>query len=276
MTSENREVPLIDIQRATIWRGNTCVFSNFSLTIEQHEQVAILGPNGAGKTTLLKLVNRELYPVVQAESSVRILGRDNWNVWDLRAQIGLVSQDLQNSYRGKTRGLQVVVSGFLSSVGVHGLLARRISTQQQTKARSVMDELGVGGLADTPLANMSTGQQRRCLLARALVHDPHTLILDEPTAGLDLAASFDYLARMRDLVRAGKNIVLVTHAVHEIPPAIGRVILLREGAIVADGSRASVLTRANLENAFGVAMRVREIDGYFLAYPPQDKAQNPR
>jgi iron complex transport system ATP-binding protein len=270
MTSETNAAPLIDIQRATIWRGNTCVFRDFSLSIPQHEQVAILGPNGAGKTTLLKLVNREIYPVVSDGSWVRILGRNDWNVWDLRSHIGLVSQDLQNRYRGTASGLQVVVSGFLSSVGVHGLLARRITPAQVSKARDSMVELGVGDLADTPLANMSTGQQRRCLLARALVHEPHTLILDEPTAGLDLAASFEYLARMRELVRSGKNIVLVTHAVHEIPPAISRVILLRDGSIVADGPRDAVLTRSNLEAAFGVALRVREIDGYYFVYPRAD------
>lgn len=270
MNSERNEAPLIDIQRATIWRGDTCVFRDFSLSIAQHEQVAILGPNGAGKTTLLKLVNREIYPVVSDHSWVRILGRNDWNVWDLRSHIGLVSQDLQNRYRSTASGLQVVVSGFLSSVGVHGLLASRVTQAQIRKARSAMTELGVGDLADTPLANMSTGQQRRCLLARALVHEPHTLILDEPTAGLDLEASFDYLARMRELVRSGKNVVLVTHAVHEIPPAIGRVILLREGRIVADGAREEVLVRSNLETAFGVAVRVREIDGYFFVYPRPD------
>ncbi len=267
------EAPLIDIRRATIWRGSTRVFEDFDLTIAQHEQVAVLGPNGSGKTTLLKVVNREIYPVVQPGSWVRILGRDSWNVWELRAHIGLVSQDLQQRYRGSVRGLDVVVSGFLASVGVHGLLARRVTPDQRRRARRALAELGVGELADTPLANMSTGQQRRCLLARALVHDPHTLILDEPTAGLDLAASFDYLQRVRALVRAGKNIVLVTHAVHEIPPAIGRVILLREGRIVADGRRDDVLTRENLEAAFGVPMRVTQVDGYVLAYPPQDDSR---
>ncbi len=267
------EAPLIDIRRATIWRGSTRVFEDFDLTIAQHEQVAVLGPNGSGKTTLLKVVNREIYPVVQPGSWVRILGRESWNVWELRAHIGLVSQDLQQRYRGSVRGLDVVVSGFLASVGVHGLLARRVTADQRRRARRALAELGVGELADTPLANMSTGQQRRCLLARALVHDPHTLILDEPTAGLDLAASFDYLQRVRALVRAGKNIVLVTHAVHEIPPAIGRVILLREGRIVADGRRDDVLTRENLEAAFGVPMRVTQVDGYVLAYPPQDDSR---
>lgn len=263
-----KEEALIDIHNATIYRGTTRVFDNLNLRIEQHEQVAILGPNGSGKTTLLKVVNRELYPVLRDHSWVRILGRSRWNVWELRSHIGVVSHDLQTRYRDTVSGLDVVLSGFLSSVGIHGILAGRISAAQKRSAKQVMRELGIETLADTPLGNMSTGQQRRCLLGRALVHDPDTLILDEPTAGLDLSASFDYLARIRDLVSQGKNIVLVTHLLNEIPPDIERVVLLREGSVVADGEKEQVLTEENLRAAYDVAIKVVRVDGYYLAYPP--------
>jgi iron complex transport system ATP-binding protein len=259
--------PLIDIRNATIYRGTTRVFDNFSLTIEQHEQVAILGPNGSGKTTLLKIINRELYPVLNEKSWVRILGRSTWNVWELRSHIGVVSHDLQAGYRSTISALDVVLSGYLSSVGIHGMLAGRITASQKQSARAVMQDLGVESLADTPLGKMSTGQQRRCLLARALVHDPDTLILDEPTAGLDLSASFDYLARIRDLVRDGKNIVLVTHLLNEIPPDVERVVLLRRGSIVADGPKEEVLTEDNLRTTYDTAIRLARVNGYYLAYP---------
>ncbi len=261
------DAPLIEIRNATIYRGSTRVFDGFNLTIEQHEQVAILGPNGSGKTTLLKVVNREIYPVLKEDSSVHILGRSRWNVWELRSHIGVVSHDLQMKYRESISGLDVVLSGYLSSVGIHGLLAGRISDAQKKTARQIMQDLGVEYLADTPLKNMSTGQQRRCLLGRALVHDPDTLILDEPTAGLDLSASFDYLARIRDLVASGKNIVLVTHLLNEIPPDIERIVLLREGSIVADGPKEEVLTVENLQTTYGTAIKLTRVDGYYLAYP---------
>ncbi len=261
------DAPLIEIRNATIYRGSTRVFDGFNLTIEQHEQVAILGPNGSGKTTLLKVVNREIYPVLQEDSSVHILGRSRWNVWELRSHIGVVSHDLQTKYRESISGLDVVLSGYLSSVGIHGFLAARISDAQKKTAQKIMQDLGVESFADTPLKNMSTGQQRRCLLGRALVHDPDTLILDEPTAGLDLSASFDYLARIRDLVASGKNIVLVTHLLNEIPPDIERIVLLREGSIVADGPKEEVLTVENLHMTFGTAIKLTRIDGYYLAYP---------
>lgn len=262
-------VPLIEIRNATIWRGDTRVYRDFSLSIDQHEHVAILGPNGCGKTTLLKTLTRELYPVAATGSSVRILGRENWNVWELRSRIGIVSHDLQARYRPTTTGLDVVLSGFLSSVGIHGALRSRISAGQRQRTGRILAALGIESLADTPLAKMSTGQQRRCLLARALVHEPDTLVLDEPTAGLDLAASFDYLARIRQLVAQGTTIVLVTHLLNEIPPEIERVILLNAGRIVADGAKAKVLTAANLERTYGVAVRLARVDGYYLAYPPE-------
>ena len=263
------EVPLLDIRNATIFRGSTRVFDRFSLRIGQHEQVAILGPNGSGKTTLLKVINRELYPVASDDSWVRILGRSRWNVWDLRSRLGLVSHDLQTRYRDTTTALHVVLSGFLSSIGVQGMLVDRITGEQQATARKIMGDLAIGELADTPLRQMSTGQQRRCLLARALVHEPDTLVLDEPTAGLDLTASFDYLARVRKLVTEGRTIVLVTHLLNEIPPEIDRVILIRAGVVIADGPKADVLTVDNLQKAYGTRMRLARVDDYWLAYPAE-------
>jgi iron complex transport system ATP-binding protein len=261
------DVPLVEMRNATIWRGSTCVFENLDLTIEQHERVAIVGPNGCGKTTLLKAINRELYPVTRPDTVFRVLGRDRWNVWELRKHIGLVSQDLQQRYTPTTTALEVVVSGFHSSIGIHGTLAARVTGDQVNAARVALEEMGVGSLASTPLEAMSTGQQRRCILARALVHRPHTLILDEPTAGLDFAASFDYLSRIRRLSADGRNIVIVTHHLNEIPPEVDRVVLLQDGRIVADGRKNEVLTEEKLSSAYGVAVRVAEINGYYLAYP---------
>ena len=258
---------LIEIHNATIWRGSTRVFENLNLSIAQHERVAILGPNGSGKTTLLKTINRELYPVVNDDSWIKILGQEQWNVWDLRKRIGIVSHDLHNRYTPTTTALEVVVSGFHSSIGVHGTLAQSVNKEQLRRARAVLAMLGIEALHGTPLRRMSTGQQRRCLLGRALVHEPQTLILDEPTSGLDFAASFDYLGRIRELSDSGHNIVLVTHHLNEIPPEVDRVIVLKEGTVVADGDKVSVLTSELLSAVYETEIRVAQLDGYFLAYP---------
>ena len=261
------EPALIDIHDATIWRGTTRVFNRLTLSIAQHERVAILGPNGSGKTTLLKTINRELYPVSREDSWVKILGRDHWNVWELRRHIGVVSHDLHQRYRPVTTALEVVVSGFLSSIGVHGILANRIGDEQLAAAREVLRELGMAAHETIPLKSMSTGQQRRCLLGRALVHRPDTLIFDEPTAGLDLAASFDYLDRVRALARDGCNIVIVTHHLNEIPPEVDRVIVLDEGQVVADGPKSDVVSEELLSRVYRTAIRIAEMGGYYLPYP---------
>jgi iron complex transport system ATP-binding protein len=267
----DKDVPLLEIHNATIWRGGTRVFNRFSLEIGQHEQVAILGRNGAGKTTLLKLINRELYPVAAADSWVRILGRSNWNVWELRSRIGIVSQDLQARYHDTATGLEAVLSGYVSSIGLKGIPAGTVNDEQECAGLRIMKELGVAHLAATQLRQMSTGEQRRCLLGRALVHQPDALILDEPTAGLDMAASFDYLGRIRQFVAEGRSIVLVTHLLNEIPPEVERVILLRDGVIVADGRKDEVLTIENLEESYGTRLRISKVDDYWLAYPPASR-----
>jgi iron complex transport system ATP-binding protein len=261
------EAPLIEIHNATVWRGSTRVFHNFSLTIPQHERVAVLGPNGSGKTTLLKTINRELYPVASDDSWIRILGRDRWNVWDLRRHIGIVSPDLQSGFMPHSTVLDAIVSGFFSSLGVHQQLRDQISVVQLKRAESILQALGLEALRGREYQTLSTGQQRRCLLGRALVHDPHTLILDEPTAGLDMSASFDFLHRIRDLARRGRSLVLVTHHLNEIPPEIERVIVLKDGTIRADGPKSSVLTDVLLSEVYETSLCLAEIEGHYFAYP---------
>ena len=261
------EAALIDIHNATLWRGNTLVFENLNLTIPQHQRIAILGPNGSGKTTLLKTINRELYPVVKDDSWIRILGRDRWNVWELRKRIGVVSHDLHSRYTPTTTAIEVVVSGFQSSIGIHGLLAARVSQEQLVAAEKILLELGMAKFLQTELRAMSTGEQRRCLLARAMVHNPDTLILDEPTTGLDISASFDYLRQISRLAQAGQNIIIVTHHLNEIPPEIERVILLKRGSIVADGSKEDTLTSELLSEIYETRVLVSQVEGHFLAYP---------
>jgi iron complex transport system ATP-binding protein len=261
------EAPLIEFHNATIWRGSTRVFENLNLQIAQDERIAILGPNGSGKTTLLKTINRELYPVAQENSWVRILGRERWSVWELRRRIGVVSHDLHSRYTPTTTALEVVVSGFQSSIGIHGILADRVTEEHVAQAKETLEVLGMSEFQRTQLKSMSTGQQRRCLLARALVHEPDTLILDEPTSGLDIAASFDYLRHIRRLARAGQNIVIVTHHLNEIPPEVDRIVLLKAGTVVADGSKKDTLTSEIMSDIYEIPVCIAEIDGHFLAYP---------
>ncbi len=258
--------PLLEIRNATLCRGERRVIENFSLCIEQGEHVAILGPNGAGKTTLIKALNRELYPRADVGMVFRILGRDTWNVWELRRQIGFVSAELQHRYHDNVRVCDVVLSGFLSSIGVHGVAGQAIRPGDRKRADEVIEALSLGALADRRFGRLSTGQQRLALLGRALVHKPSTLVLDEPCAGLDFGASGDVMRRIRALAAAGLSLVIVTHHLDEIPPEVERIVLLKDGRILADGEPGDVLTDACLSAAYGTEIRVfRSSDRYFAA-----------
>ncbi len=266
--------PLLEIRNATVFRGATEVFAHLSLRIEQGENVAILGPNGAGKTTLLQLLTRELYPVPKAGSRVCILGRERWNVRELRRHLGLVSHDLQVDYSGTICGRDVVLSGFSASEGVQHV-GYDFSAGEIASAHAIMSRLNISHLAATAYGHMSTGEQRRCLLARALINRPHTLVLDEPVAGLDLKAAFACLRTLQELMVQGVAVLLVTHHVNEIPPAIERVVLLRDGKLLADGAKHDILTEHNLSALYQTQVRLVQSAGYFIALPAADPPDSP-
>lgn len=261
--------PIVEIRDVTAWRGDTRVFDGLTLELEAGCHTVVLGPNGAGKSTLLRLITREIHPVPQPGSRMRLFGRERWNVWDLRTRLGAVSHELQADYPDRVTGRDVVLSGYRSSRGTWG---QTFSDAERRRTEAVLERLGVDGLADRRYAALSTGEQRRFLLGRALVHDPDVLLMDEPTNGLDLKASFEYLALVRRLMAEGKTVILATHHLHEIPPEIGRAVLLKEGRVVADGPKAEVLTSRRLSDLYGTPVEVVRANGFLRAVPGESTA----
>lgn len=243
------------------------MFNELSLTIDEGTHAAILGPNGAGKSTFLKLLAGEVHPVPHDETHIRLFGEEQWNVWDVRRRLGLVSHDLQHQYMEQVIGLKVVLSGYYASIGIYG--HQDFTYAQISRAHAVMEELGIGFLTDRKFAEMSTGEQRRCLLGRALVHDPVALVLDEPTSGLDLTATFHYLGIVRAHMKKGKTLLLVTHHLPEIPLEITRVVLLKGGKILQDGDKQAVLTEVNLSMLFDCPIALAQANGWYQALPGQ-------
>jgi iron complex transport system ATP-binding protein len=257
--------PILDIKNATVYRGDTCVFDDLSFMLAAGAHTAILGPNGAGKSTILKLLSGEVHCLPKDETSIRVFGEAQWNVWDVRKRLGMVSHDLQHQYMEHVTGLKVVLSGYYASIGIYS--HQDFADTQIARARVVMEELGVGFLTDRKFSEMSTGEQRRCLLARALVHDPIALVLDEPTSGLDLTATFHYLDLVREHMRKEKTLLLVTHHIHEIPPEIERVVLLKQGKILQDGKKRAILTETNLSALFDCSVSLVQANGWYQALP---------
>ena len=257
--------PIVDIQHATVCRGLTPVLNDISLKIPQGQSTVILGPNGSGKSTLMKLFSRELYPVETSKSSVRLFGKDSWNLWDLRSELGMVSADLHADQTEFCTGFEVVLSGFFSSNGIpHN---QTPSLYQRAKGYEVMESLGLAYLTEKTFSHMSTGEQHRILLARALVHDPHTLFFDEPTTGLDVRSTYHYLGVIREFVRKGGTVILATHHIHEIPPEVERVIFLKNGEIRELGRKSDLLTPSKLSELFDTSLGVAGRDGWYQIFP---------
>ena len=185
--------PVLELLNATVIKGDRPVLNDLTLTIEDGQHTAIVGPNGAGKSLLVKLLTHEVRALVRddGQPTVRVFGSDNWDVFDLRSQLGIVSADLHQRFvagnsEGRISGESAVLSGFLASDGI--LRYGTITGEMKQKAADALERMGASHLARRWLDELSSGEARRVLLARALVTSPRALILDEPTTGLDLAS----------------------------------------------------------------------------------------
>ncbi len=252
---------LIEFEHVSIMRGSVIAVRDVSLKIGVGEHVAILGPNGCGKSTLVKAMSKECNPVVEEGSWVRVFGRDDWNVFELRTMLGIVSSDLMERCTRMVTGRDIVLSGFFSTIGIWGY--QNVTADMTQRAERALEMMESSHLADRFTDEMSSGEARRVLLARALVHDPRALILDEPSTALDLSAQYELRAILRKLAQSGIGIVMVTHHLSDLIPEIERVILMSQGAVVADGPSREVLTAPRLSALFGRPLELLERDGYY-------------
>jgi iron complex transport system ATP-binding protein len=256
--------PLIDFQNVFAQRGDRLALNGLTLRVEAGEHVAILGPNGSGKSTLIKTITRECYPLLRPETRLEIMGQRNWNIFELRSHIGLVSNDLMAQCTRDITGRELVLSGFFGSIGIWP--NHHVLPEMEDVTRRAMERLDAGHLADRWLDELSSGEARRLLIARSLIHNPQTLLLDEPTTSLDLSALHEVRGHLQALAREGAGLLLVTHHLDDIIPEINRVVLLRAGRVVADGPKAEILTSERLSGMFGVPVEVIQRDGFYHAW----------
>ena len=248
------ESDFLELCAVNVARGERVVLHDVNLTVKTGEHVAILGPNGCGKSTLIMAMTCQVYPIVQAQMRVRIFGRERWDLTELRRHFGVVGAELPGERTAVTTRLDAVTAGFFSASTLWPNL--HVTPEMRARSWEALERMEATRLANQLVGEMSAGEKRRIVIARALVHRPKQLLLDEPSNALDLAAQRELRQTMRRLAQEGTGLVLVTHHLGDILPEIERVILMRSGRIVGDGPRKDLLTETRLSELFGAPVRI--------------------
>jgi iron complex transport system ATP-binding protein len=260
----NKADLVVQMEGVGVRRGAATLLNRVDWRVELDEKWVVLGPNGAGKTTLLRLAATELHP---SRGLVYVLGEriGRTDVFGLRPRIGFSSASLASRIPGDEVVADLVIS---AGYAVLGRWRERYEDVDRARAIELLVALGMEGMAKRRFGTLSEGERKRVLIARALMTDPELLLLDEPAAGLDLGGREDLLSRLAALAADpdAPATVLVTHHVEEIPPGFTHAMLLRDGAVVAQGLLGAVLTRGNLSKTFGVDLVLRRFGERYFAH----------
>jgi iron complex transport system ATP-binding protein len=264
--------PIVELNHVHVARGNHVVLHDLSLRIEAGEHLAILGPNGCGKSTLLKTITCEVYPLVRPDTSVRIMGKERWDLTQLKRRMGVVAAELPGRHTLTTTGFDAILTGFFSSSTLWPNLT--VTSLMRARAEEILLLVNAEDLREKLVGEMSAGQQRRIMIGRAMagtsIHEDgagvQMLLLDEPSNALDLGAQSDLREMLRGLAQRGTAILMITHHIGDILPEIDRIVMMDAGRIVADGRKADLLTAQRLSALFGREIVVKERDGYWNAW----------
>ena len=254
---------MVSLDGVAVRRSGTALLHDVDWRVELDERWVVLGPNGAGKTTLLNLAAGRLHPTTgTAHVLGERIGRTDLN--ELRTRIGLTTAALAERLPADETVRDVVMTAAWSVVG---RWREDYDPADEARARALLDQLGAGALADRRYGTLSEGERKRVQIARALMTDPELLLLDEPAAGLDLGGREDLVARLAGLAQDphAPALVLVTHHVEEIPPGFTHAMLLRDGAVMAQGLLDDTLTADNLTKTFGLPLLVERTGDRFAA-----------
>ncbi len=256
---------IINFKNINVGYDEKIILQNLNLTIKKGEHWAILGANGSGKSTLIKLIQSEIHPRFNKNSTKELFGKSQYSLFELREKIGVISNDLHNYFHDKVpflTGYEIVQSGFYSAFGI--FKHQDFTEDQHNKIFETLEFLEIKHLKDKKASTMSTGELRKCVIARAFIHKPEAFILDEPTVGLDIKAQINFLKMLQKIAKHS-SIILVTHHLEEIFEDINNIALIYENTIYKSGLKEEILTSENLSTIFDIKLKInKKHNRYFV------------
>ncbi len=263
--SNNDLINWASLKNINVYIDQNKILSDININLRYGENILILGPNGSGKSTFLKLLNRSIYPIKSNQSSFKLFNKENINIWDLRTKIGFLFKEMEARVNNGVKLYDVISSGF--SGIFNSRYSNLISEKEKIKINNLINEWELSNIIYNDFQSLSDGQKRRALLARALVYEPKILVLDEPFCNLDIKSNFILNQNLNKLINLSVNIVYVTHNLESILPKTNRVILIKEGKVLKDGSPYELINSTILSDLFNISIQVKEQEGYWRMLP---------
>ncbi|MDO4183351.1 MAG: ATP-binding cassette domain-containing protein [Coriobacteriia bacterium] len=253
--------PFLQLHNAQVVRAGRPILNIEGFQLALGENLALLGPNGSGKSTFIKLITREILPLYREEPSVVFMGNPRATLAQVKSSVGTVSSTMQDQMTVHLPVEEIVIGGLYGTLGLP--FNQEVPSQDYEAAREALALVGVEDLAWRDVTTLSTGQARRVLIAKSLIHKPQVLVLDEPCTGLDPEGMHYVRRSMRALAQAGTTIVLVSHYPEDIIPEIDRLVLLKDGCVFADGPKQQLLTAETMSTLFDAPLEVNRHGEYF-------------
>ena len=233
------------------------VLKDLNLKISYSENVILVGPNGSGKSSLIEVINRNIYPVITNKSKLMIFNKELINLWELRKRISTVNNDIKNRINPNLQVFDLILSGLYGRY----CFIKNKSERDSYKVEKIIKKMNISNLSKKYFSHLSNGEKQISLIARALIKKPDILILDEPIANLDYKSKFLVVDKINELSKLNTKIFCVTHDISTITKIYDRVIMLKDGKIIADGHQKTVLNSENLNNVYGIDVELTKNDG---------------
>ena len=238
------------------------VVKDLNIKLKYGENVILIGPNGSGKSSIVDLVNRNIYPVIKKDTIFKIFNKDLINIWELRKKISTVSNDVKTRINPRLKVFDLIASG------LYGKFCKisDISEEDVSLGEDLIKKMFLTNLSQKYFSNLSEGEKQIVLIARAIIKKPKILILDEPTANLDLKSKFQVIDKINELNKLNTKIICITHDISMITKIYNRIIMLKDRMIIADGTQKETINSENLSNLFDIKIDVIKHKGNWHIY----------